>query len=200
MYTQYFQINIYNIKSSSNLKSQNPFCTRISYENKTDCLRPIHELKPRLNLPYCPIYFSVVYSPHLSPPQGSLREKRRENGGKRERKGEIKKSGARGERWEQSPARFRFPSPQLPRALFPSLSIPQPTGKTKETSVEEREPTLTAAPDTAPWVSEAALARATVSYTYRPSSYNTGARFPLVNKRCHFSNNKIFTSRSPFNF
>ena len=65
--------------------------------------------------------------------------KRRENGGKREKNWEIKKSGARGDDGKG----FRFPSPQLPRALFPSpappqLPIPQPTGKTEETSTEKR--------------------------------------------------------------
>ena len=52
--------------------------------------------------------------------------------GKEREKREIKKiGGVQG----TVGRRFRFPSPQLPRTLFPS---PHPTRKTKETSAEER--------------------------------------------------------------
>ena len=59
----------------------------------------------------------------------------RENG-KESENGEIERSISFP--FPVSPTRFRFRSPQLPRALFWPLPIPQPIGKRKETSAEER--------------------------------------------------------------
>ena len=64
--------------------------------------------------------------------QGKRREKRgngEKKRGKRRENGEIEKSGVR--------TFFSLPPPP-PRALFSSLTIPQPTEKAKETSAEER--------------------------------------------------------------
>ena len=51
---------------------------------------------------------------------------------KERKKAEIKRAGARGGRWEVSPARFRFPSPHLPRALFPGPSPHSPAYRKDE--------------------------------------------------------------------
>ena len=73
--------------------------------------------------------FTVVKT--LSSVEAPSVEKWRENG-KRERKWGNWKTGGTGT------TRFRFPSPQVPRSLFPLSPISQSTGKTKETSAEDR--------------------------------------------------------------
>ena len=84
------------------------------------------------------LHFSVILRPWaLSSAEAPSVGKRRENGENREKMGKL---------IPVSPARFRFPSPQLPRPLFPSLNSPAYRKLTKETSAEERGPRVLVRP------------------------------------------------------
>ena len=80
-----------------------------------------------------PVYGKLLGALYFS--EAPSVEKLRENGVKRGEKGKMINRGHVGEDGKCLPRAVRFPSPQLLRTLFP-LPIPQPTGKTKDSSTE----------------------------------------------------------------